>query len=514
MSNNKDVNLRPYYKPVEFNHNLYEVGYNAADGVIDHRTGKPISASLPTTLQFNNNNGHHHGNITSIGLANSNGIRTLNKGKISTIHDANSSSVSDKNMYSDLEFQEYFDYNNLRELIKSLINSFIKNYVRILISQPFEVSKLLLQVGSFNTSIEPKNVGYQEKKYLDSLSDVGDDEEDDENDEIDFFVAAPDEQDYSMLTSSPKDDSKKQHSRRKQGRHHIQPLSLHTIDIMSSLLSKEGTKGLWRSINTSFIYQTLSNTIEAWLTGFLSPLLNIPDPFFIDIIHSSNPFKSLCLSIVAGVLTGLVLQPVELIKFKFSVTSTNLNFAKRSFRKTITSFEPKNFLIPYSLILPAFNYFLSANFIKKYVPYLLFTKFNIDNYTSPVLYSATTLLTSISELFIKLPLELLLRRAQFNYLLNDETCNEALKIEKDELSVKFGGYYGYLPTLYYVYKGTRPHYIEESDDNYDDFDKENENKGFEAIFRGWRVGLLNVLGSWGAGVLKNNFDENTKEERF
>lgn len=160
-----------------------------------------------------------------------------------------------------------------------------------------------------------------------------------------------------------------------------------------------------------------------------------------------------------------------------------------------------------SLLLPTINHSLASNGLKRYIPYLLFTQFNMDIYNSPVMYPLITLVTNSVELFIRLPVETLLRRAQLNYLLNNPNCNKTLRLQHNELSVPFGGYYGYFSTLYYVYTGSKP-----SLDKVSVTELNNINKGLESIFRGWKVGLLHVLSNWRFQML-NNYT-NVSEEQF
>ncbi|KAK7686878.1 hypothetical protein QCA50_009954 [Cerrena zonata] len=46
---------------------------------------------------------------------------------------------------------------------------------------------------------------------------------------------------------------------------------------MTAVASKDGPLALFRGVNAQFIHQTLSHTIEAWITGFISPFLGSPD---------------------------------------------------------------------------------------------------------------------------------------------------------------------------------------------------------------------------------------------
>lgn len=87
-----------------------------------------------------------------------------------------------------------------------------------------------------------------------------------------------------------------------------------------------------------------------------------------------------------------------------------------------------------------------------------------------------------------------------------------MRVEREDMCIEFGGYYGYLSTLYYIVMGSRP-LTYEGQSLEVSVEKDEENKGFKAIFRGWKVGLLRLVSSYCLKLLKDErFSIN--EEKF
>lgn len=480
-------NLRPYYDHDTFNAG-YSVIYKPGVGLIDTATNRPINATLTSSIL----NKTKQGNMSpgrGIGLSGfDNGV---------------SNNLSDKNYVYDLEFNEYFDFGNFTELFKNLIWNFFKNYCKTLFMQPFEMVRLVLQVGSFELNSKSKKTA---KRRVSSSPSVGStsfiiDAESD--DEINYFQSSNEwvpkggkHEEEKRIDLSTSDVSTK-----------IQPVSKHTKDIMSAIITQDGPFALFRGINASFIYQTLSHTIEAWITGFVSPFLGIPDPFFLDLTRSTDPLRSMWLSVAACVLTGLVLMPLDLIKVRLMITrfeKTIINestleeseivppkkkISRRSIRASILNY-PIHYLIkpPPSVTVLTVLYQFATTIFRKSAPYFLFIRYNIDSYSSPNLYTIVNLLLLILEFFIKLPVENLLRKEQVKFLLQPKS------IAEDEMRVLT---------------------IDSPDDLVIDFNESWEQDSSKqislvdrfkklALFDGWRVGVLNVIGFWGYNILKND----------
>lgn len=530
--------LRPYY-----DHDTFDAGYSVifkpGVGLVDTETSKPITSSLASSIakQSTDKNFRSGQKIGLSGLGSQKPMGNIGRGV------ALGSNATDKNYIYDLEFQEYFDFNNLSELLKNLVWNFCKNYCKVVVSQPLEMVRLVLQVGTFEF---PKDTQKKSKPYSRLLQDSKEldtpletDISDNSDAEVDYFQS-PDKS-IHIVKEKPSAKSttkvRKQRSSNKiRNKNKIQPASKHTIDIMSSLVSKDGPFSLFRGINAAFIHQTLSHTIEAWVTGFISPFLGIPDPFFLDLTHLTEPLKSLWLSVLACVLTGLVLMPLDLIRIRLMVTQFNKPFGEenngtsstdslsanikeekrppmniRSIRESFLNF-PLHFLTrppPTIAFLTALCQF-STSIFRKAAPYVLFVRFNIDSYLSPNLYTLVNLFLLILEFSIKLPVENLLRKEQVRYLLKPKSVTDdpmkviTIEDEYTDLIVDFNS--GWKDT-------------EDLDVDSQDADKEHEVVGLWerfkilGLFNGWKVGVLNVIGFWGYNIIKRNGAE-LKEERL
>ncbi|RLV89951.1 Mitochondrial fusion and transport protein UGO1 [Spathaspora sp. JA1] len=544
------LQLRPYY-----DHDTFDAGYSVifkkGVGLIDTQTNKPITAKFSASAIDQAINKSGSGGVLSKAFGRNGGIG------ISSVGDSSASGTGmfrDKNYIYDLEFSEYFDFHNLVELFKNLFWNFIKNYTKVLLSQPLEIVRLVLQVGKFEfkkssekpqplTEIsKPKRLLNDEQGEFSSPVPYTTEEDYDDDDTIDYFQSNIENIEQSVWSNeqsrqqldSYSDSKKKKRSKHRSGSriNKIQPKSIHTLDIMSAIVNKDGPFALFRGINASFIYQTLSHTIEAWITGFISPFLGIPDPFFLDLTHSNDPFKSLWLSVSACVLTGLVLIPLDLIRVRLMVTQFNSSVIEdkiesvgnssndlkedettesiiveqvvqstRSVRESIRNF-PVYYLShpPTPIVCLTILHQFSITIFRKIAPYILFIKFNIDSYSSPNIYTFVNLLSLIMEFFIKLPVENLLRKEQVRFLLTtkSEDLMKVITIEnpQENLIIQFNGK------------------VNENDEN----DEETPTTFLERVkqmglFNGWRVGVLNVIGFWGYNIIKNDGTE-LKEERL
>lgn len=524
--------LRPYYDRDTFDAG-YSVFFKPGVGLIDTDTNKPITASLASSLAKQTAKRSFKA-VNGIGISGFNG--------------ANASNASDKNYVYDLELNEYFDFNNVTELLKNLVWSFVKNYCKVLLSQPLEIVRLVLQVGYFpelDNVKQSKKRGKVYSRLLDESTVIDTDGEpveyeldeeeigeDDDEDEVINYFETPGEsliRPTSTTSASKRVSTVKQLRSIKKNRRKIHPISKHTVDIMSSLVAKDGPFALFRGINAAFIHQTLSHTIEAWITGFISPFLGIPDPFFLELTRLTDPWKSLWLSVLACVLTGLILMPLDLIKIRLMITQFNkgpstssitsstatsddedtsispttdssnyLGINTRSIRDSIRNY-PLSVLLrpPPTITMLTILYQFSTTIFRKTAPYILYIKFNVDSYLSPKLYTMVNLLLLIMEFFVKLPLENLLRKEQVRFLVKDKGVFE------DEQKVVT------------IEDPDKDLIVEFNDGWKDDEDPDSvsliERVKRLGLFNGWRVGVLNVVGFWGYNMIKNNGIDLTEE---
>lgn len=499
-----DQTLRPYYDHDTFNAG-YSVIFKPGVGLIDTATNKPITASLGQSLGKS---------IAGKGL----GIKGAAAGNASS---ALIATGGDKNYVYDLELLEYLDLSNLLELCKNLFWNFFKSYCKVVVSQPLEIVRLVLQVGYFDFSqtVKPKEPK-KHRRLAASLSSSNtsaaseiESSSSEGEEEIDFFqltqnVATPKKSKKLVNPKTPARSSK------------IQPISTHTIDIMTAVASKDGPFALFRGVNASFIHHTLGHTIEAWITGFLSPFMGIPDPFFLDLTHLTEPAKSLWLSVLACVLAGVVLMPLDLIKVRLMLTnfrkapstasgesSTTASPApenveqvqdelvnRRSVRESIKNYPVKYLLHPPPTItlLTVLHQF-STTVFRKASPYILFIRYNVDAYSAPNWYTIANLILLIAELFIKLPMENLLRKEQVRFLLKQKTLEEdkyrivTIDNPDEDMIVNFNSW-------------SASHALDEKSEKLSLWQRFK----ILGLFNGWRVGVLNVIGFWGYNILRSS----------
>lgn len=153
---------------------------------------------------------------------------------------------------------------------------------------------------------------------------------------------------------------------------------------------------------------------------------------------------------------------------------------------------------------------------------ILRQQLHVDPLSTPATYSLATFLTSTTELFLKLPLETVLRRAQISHLkqFHHRAYNAAAynsfkgKNKPDtpdmDTIVPTGGYKGIFGTVWgIVYEEgireqpplsrlstpARPGLIGSVQK------REKKGQGVGGLWRGWRVGMWGLVGVWGASAL-------------
>lgn len=453
-------NVRAYVDRDTFNTGN-PVVYRPGVGLVNVENGRPLLAALLSTLK-------HSG-------------KQIGRGTVG-IHAPEQ--MADKNYVSDLEFSEYFDGNNLIELGKNLLTNFAQNYAKVAVSQPLEMVRLVLQVGLFAAAPQ----------------DITAPMFDDDDEPVNYFQLTNEWSDPSATLALP--DPTETPTPKVTNNDKIHPKLVHTLDIINALTTLEGPFALFKGINASFIYNTVLHTVEAWITGFLLPFLGIPDPYFLDLTHSNDPVRLLCLSVLACVITGLVLMPLDLVRVRLMVTKFNRREQQypqinaRLVRELLRNY-PQAVLTrpPASIAFFTTLHLLATLVFRKMAPYMLYIKFNVDLFTLPTVYTVVNFALLVAEFFVKLPLENMLRKSQVRFLVTPKTLEEdpmrvvTIDDPEDNLIVEFNDLYAQ-PDLTLAEKVRRME-----------------------LFRGWRVGLLNVVGFWGYNIFKDSAVE-LREERL
>lgn len=206
----------------------------------------------------------------------------------------------------------------------------------------------------------------------------------------------------------------------------IHPATLDTMDIVFAIYEESGLRGMWRALNTSFFLGVFQTTIEAWLSGFYSSLLGVPDPYFLDMAYSPMPGRSLVTSVVAGVTTAVILAPVSILRTR--LMTTTLKTGPRSLRTLLK--QQDTWVCPSELMFPTVLFAGVTSAVRKSSGFFIQVVMGVDRVAMPTLYSLLTFCNSLIEIAVKLPLETIVRRGHMAYLTEPEDETKPLNEDK------------------------------------------------------------------------------------
>jgi fusion and transport protein UGO1 len=137
---------------------------------------------------------------------------------------------------------------------------------------------------------------------------------------------------------------------------------------------------------------------------------------------------------------------------------------------------------------------------------LLRSRLSIDPVLTPTTFSVATFVSSTVELFLKLPLETVLRRGQMSVLSSPAYIGDGKELAT---IVNVGPYKGPIRTMWMIVH-------EEGVSSSQDYisgtassqttrkarkQRERKGQGIEGLWRGWRVGFWGLVGVWGAAAI-------------
>ena len=339
---------------------------------------------------------------------------------------------------------------------------------------------------------------------------------------------------------------------------------------------------MWKGANATFVYSVLLKAIESWTRSLLAAIFNVPDPGLLprvgvaglNVADSSQPLTSLGIAVAAAGIAGLFLSPLDVIRTRYLFPSpcvveqtddrcrlvvTPVSSPSRSLLSSaheVSKLGCPPSLLPLTLIhstLPAL--FSSAT------PLFLRTRLGVDPIVSPAVYSALTFVSATVELFLRLPLETVLRRCQANLALKTpspatrssvhpqggshklhdhphrQPARSASAPQPADTIIAIGPYKGIAGTIWSIMceEGEREqaaassatqrttatslssialHSGPSSQHNHHRHPARNASvpaharakrrkagQGIHGLWRGWRVGMWGLVGMWGASAL-------------
>ncbi|KAK4621440.1 Mitochondrial fusion and transport protein UGO1 [Fulvia fulva] len=413
---------------------------------------------------------------------------------------------------------------------RSLFDTLAWRYTSVLLAQPFDVSKTILQVAlppSSATAATPqKKRSRASSRQGGSVRGRGKDQHyDDESDDSYDSDRSDDIPDYFTSTAprsrsprkrrrtppsqnaSPSPTPRPRNRREQDDVNDYKIINKKPASIMnaiSALYNTSGAVGLWRASNTTFLYSTLLRTTDSFVRSLLLAILGLPDlpgpdhgglaPGLssrgagfsgIDLSDSPNAIGSLIVVGLASCITGLLLAPLDLVRTRLIVTPVS-----HPPRGLLSNLKCLPSLVASSdLWLPTALFHSIPNIFSAASPLFLRRQMRLAPETTPGLWSLAAFTTSLSELFIRLPLETVVRRAQVNAI---------KKAQSDvPLVIDPAPYTGVWATVYGIM------YLEGETTTTaaNGMLRTRRGQGAAGLVRGWRVGFWGLAGVWGAGAL-------------
>ncbi|KAL6722192.1 hypothetical protein ACLMJK_001299 [Lecanora helva] len=477
-----------------------------------------------------------------------NGTHAAGLGSRQPSASTNSSGSSARNILADMDYSDYISDSSpsIRTMTKGLVEQAIWKYTSVFLAQPFDVAKIVLQVqmagskkqSSVKSGLEEdmrKRPGkYRHDRYESydvRLTKTQLPSDDSDLDSPSYFTP-----------SAPVAHTPTKSSRRRRGRSPPQSdgvprvrtpqsppsktsSSPHVLDLkspssvlaaISSIWAAEGSWGIWKGTNSTYVHSILLSTITSFVRSFFSAFLALPDPglFFtstptfpyaggIDVLSSPSPFASLTVAVSAAGIAGVILAPIDIARTKLILTpSTHL---PRSIIATLKSLP--SWTLPFSIAPTTVLHSTLPTLISASTPLFFRSKMGIDPLITPNLYAIATFGGQVLELGIKLPIETVLRRGQI------EVAKSVRRGEDLPTVVECGPYKGLFGTMHSIIyeegetggpaelvKGTTGAPAMKASKVGQDR-KKRKGQGFEGLWRGWRVGMWGLIGVWGAATL-------------
>ncbi|KAK5093284.1 hypothetical protein LTR70_005000 [Exophiala xenobiotica] len=421
--------------------------------------------------------------------------------------------------FPDLDYSEYIPEASpsVTGQVKSLLDKALWKYTSVVIAQPFEVAKLILQTRvaqeqDADDAFRGRDDGHRAHDF---------EQEDDEDEEPNYFSSSAA---FGEPTSRSPMRGRRGRPPREGDPHpgaaQTSPdvLSMknpHSIlDALSALSSNSGGLAIWKGTNSTFIYTVLLRTFETFFRSFLAAVFGVADndisPSLATgisdstILGSVSPTTTVLIATAATALSALILAPVDAARTRLILTPASQE--PRSLLATVRTLSPA-YLTPTHLIPITFLTSAIPSFIATSTPLFLKQYLAIDPAMNPTTWSIFTFLGSALDLSIKFPLETVLRRAQIATWTSPQFAPPASQSKRKAIKTIVQvpqAYRGVLPTIWGIMR----------DEGYSESQRDRtaalmgkaprrkrKGQGFEGLYRGWRVGLWGLVGIWGTSFV-------------
>ncbi|KID73596.1 Mitochondrial fusion and transport protein ugo1 [Metarhizium brunneum] len=432
-----------------------------------------------------------------------------------------------RDVLADIDYKDYLNDSSpsVIQNAKELVEELIWKYTSVLMAQPFEVAKTILQARDQDenavwATTEPGGLKRQGSSQAGSIYDYND--SDSEGDEAAFFTSntpVTPTPSYNRSSGNRRVTSPLQSQAPKRPiipEHYItirRPDSI--LDVIGQLWQKDGAWGVWKGSNATFLYTVLQSLLENWSRSFLSAIFNVPDLGVKDDIDrlidiaSPYPWASLFVAATAAVATGVLLSPLDIVRTRLIMTPIS-----KGQRRTLATLRAlPSYLCPSAIAIPTVLNSLIHPLLTLSTPLVLRTRFLIDSQVSPMTFSVAKFFASSAAILIKLPIETTLRRGQMAVLCSPDYIKALGGTEqKLDTIVPIGRYNGTIGTMYHIAseEGTRENpaisnpAAKKGKAKTKSFQPTHiKGQGLEGLWRGWKVNWWGLVGLWTANVVGN-----------
>ncbi|KAH8805829.1 mitochondrial fusion protein-like protein [Xylogone sp. PMI_703] len=433
---------------------------------------------------------------------------------------------SAREIFSDIDYSEYLTDASPSsvQMVRNFLDELTYKYVTIILAQPFEVAKVVLQVkdqrikkpATATPTTAPEVVPPNPWSFHNTAQEGGFDDSD--ADEPSYFTSStPHSNPFTPPQSHRRTSSVPESEQPEPTAVNTSPsqqLVLKRADALFEVISQEwateGAWGVWKGTNATFVYSILLKTIESWSRSMLSALFNVPDPSVMaglgmstDVLDAPYPWATLGVAVGAAAAAGLILAPLDIIRTRLILTPVT---KKKSVSHNVRNLP--SYFCPPELLIPTLLHSTVPPLISHSTPLFLRSQLSVDPVVSPATFSFATFLSSTVELFIKLPLETVLRRGQMQVASSPQY---AVKNQTTETTVEVGPYTGVMGTMWSIVKEEGERTVEVAPVSGRASRKSKKaptttirkGQGIEGLWRGWRVGVWGLFGMWVAKSMSN-----------
>ncbi|KAH8702227.1 putative mitochondrial fusion protein [Talaromyces proteolyticus] len=436
---------------------------------------------------------------------------------------------STRDLLSDLDYSNYLESSpSVAEWFKDLLDRAVWKYSSVLIAQPFDVAKTILQIYVVPSDEQSQVILDEQRSQSHHFEDISDQDSQSSDDESTYFTST------APTTPSPSTPrSRKLRARVPSRTGYIQPPAapkhrLHIknasslTEVISQLWSTSGPTSVWKASNATFIYSLLLPTLNTFIRSLLSAILGLPEIGVAtsaseDILTAASPSTTIILSFISSALSAVVLSPIDTART--FLIATPLTHGPRSLLRAIRLLPTPNYSIPVHLIPITILHSSLPNLLAMSTPLVLKNYLAVDPVLNPSTWSFFSFVSTGLELGVRFPLETVLRRAQIatftspalrqkNRTNRDPKSKAVIGTNTDEAEIETiiptpKTYRGIIGTMWgIVYEeGLAPAELGGIPGNPTTQRRRKPGQGVKGLYRGWRIGMWGLAGIWGAGFL-------------